>query len=479
MDEVFGFFPPHPANPPTKRPLLTLLKQARAQGVGVVLATQNPVDLDYKGLANTGTWLLGRLQTERDKERVLEGLEGASGGARFDRAAMERTLAGLGNRVFLMHNVHEDAPVVFESRWAMSYLRGPLTRVQIRQLMGGRQAEAVAAGIAATAPAPAAAAPRASAPPEAAAKARPVLPPDVPQCFVRPRAAGGELIYEPKLLAIGKIYYADAKAGVATDEAIAVLADPAARVDWDGAETTPVREADLERVPADDDAIFNPVSSEAAKGRNYTEWGKSYAEWLYRTRRLELLRSPASGVVSRPGEAEGDFRVRLQTAAREKRDAVVEKVRQSYAPRIVRLDERIRAAEAAVAREQAQSAQQGLQTAVSIGATILGAFLGRKKISATTLGRATTAARGAGRTMKEREDVGRAAANVQDLAAQRDELAAAMEDEIARVQAAVDPLVEQLETVTVTPKKKDVAVSTVALAWVPYLRDGRGGMTRA
>jgi len=136
MDEIFGFFPPV-ANPPSKQPLLTLLKQARAYGLGVLLATQNPVDLDYKGLGNTGTWLLGRLQTDRDKQRVLEGLEGASGGARFDRAAMERTLAGLGNRVFLMHNVHEDAPVVFESRWAMSYLRGPLTRVQIKELMAG------------------------------------------------------------------------------------------------------------------------------------------------------------------------------------------------------------------------------------------------------------------------------------------------------------------------------------------------------
>jgi hypothetical protein len=301
----------------------------------------------------------------------------------------------------------------------------------------------------------------------------------VPQLFVRPRRAGGEISYEPRILAVAKIYYADAKAGVATDEEIAVLAEPAARVDWDNAETTPVREADLERVPADDDASFGPVPPEAAKGRSYPEWGKSCVEWLYRTRRLGLLKSPASGVVSRPGEPESDFRVRLQTAAREKRDAVVEKVRQTYAPRIARLEERIRTAEAAVEREQAQSAHQGLQTAVSIGATILGAVLGRKKISASTLGRATTAARGAGRTMKEREDVGRAAANVKDLVARRDELTAAMEDEIARVQAAVDPLTEQLETVTVAPKRKDIAVSMVVLAWVPHRRDGRGGMTRA
>ena len=136
MDEIFGYFPPV-ANPPSKQPLLTLLKQARAFGLGVVLATQNPVDLDYKGLANTGTWFIGRLQTERDKARVLEGLEGASAssGKKFDKQGMEQLLAGLGNRVFLVNNVHEDAPEVFQTRWTLSYLRGPMTRTQIKTLM--------------------------------------------------------------------------------------------------------------------------------------------------------------------------------------------------------------------------------------------------------------------------------------------------------------------------------------------------------
>ena len=152
MDEIFGYFPPV-ANPPSKRPLLTLLKQARAFGVGVVLATQNPVDLDYKGLANAGTWFIGRLQTERDKQRLIEGLEGAAseGNRKFDRAQTEQILAGLGKRVFLMNNVHEDAPIAFESRWALSYLRGPLTRAQIKTLMNGRQAAAGSATEAAVA----------------------------------------------------------------------------------------------------------------------------------------------------------------------------------------------------------------------------------------------------------------------------------------------------------------------------------------
>jgi hypothetical protein len=133
MDEIFGYMPPV-ANPPSKKLFLTLLKQARAYGLGLVLATQNPVDLDYKGLSNTGTWFIGRLQTERDKARVLEGLEGATAGD-FDKQQMERTIAGLGKRRFLLHNVHEDEAVIFGTRWVLSYLAGPLTRDHIRTLM--------------------------------------------------------------------------------------------------------------------------------------------------------------------------------------------------------------------------------------------------------------------------------------------------------------------------------------------------------
>ncbi|MBM3977762.1 MAG: ATP-binding protein, partial [Planctomycetes bacterium] len=162
MDEVYGYFPPV-ANPPAKGPMLTLLKQARAYGLGVVLATQNPVDLDYKGLSNCGTWFLGRLQTERDKARVLDGLEGASAasGRAFDRARADAVLSGLGKRVFLMNNVHDEAPTLFQTRWTMSYLRGPLTRAQIKQLQPGAAAPAAAQPHAAAAPRAAEAAPAA------------------------------------------------------------------------------------------------------------------------------------------------------------------------------------------------------------------------------------------------------------------------------------------------------------------------------
>jgi hypothetical protein len=481
MDEVFGYFPPV-ANPPSKLPLLTLLKQARAFGVGVVLATQNPVDLDYKGLANTGTWFIGRLQTDRDRARVLDGLEGAAAGGdhRYDRGAMEKILGGLGSRIFLLNNVHEDAPEVFESRWAMSYLRGPLTRTQIKQLMAGRTSPEAPRPAAAPAGGAPAAAPTAPSP--AASAGRPVLPPAVPQIFVPIRGsapAGAALIYRPQILGAATVRFSDEKAGVDQSQDVVVatpITDAAVPVSWEAATPLAVAVADLEKTPgpAGDWAL---LPSAAAKPKSYEDWSRDLAAWLYGQQRLGLLRDPESGAVSRAGESERDFRVRIREAARADRDTRVEALRKKYAPKRAALEERLRRAEQAQSRETGQVTQRGVQAAISIGATILGGLLGRKTISVTNIGRATTAARDAGRVLKEREDVARAqetvAAVQQDLTA----LEAELQAEITALDARAEP--ERLDPVTVRPKKTDVRVRLCALAWVPYWRDPAGTPTPA
>jgi hypothetical protein len=486
MDEIFGYFPPV-ANPPSKAPLLTLLKQARAFGLGIVLATQNPVDLDYKGLSNTGTWFLGRLQTERDKERVLDGLAGAAatGAGRFDRKAMEHLLAGLGQRVFLMNNVHEDAPVVFQSRWAMSYLRGPLTRNQVKQLMD--PFKSARAGARPEVPPSAAAAPAAPAKPRAAttATARPALPPEVPQGFLSARVPppeGATLHYEPMLVGMGTVYYSSAKIGVSTRKDIRLLAEfseTPSRVDWGEAREEEMKESDLEKFPHAPDATFGAPPGEASVAKNYTGWGNDFKEWVYRNRKLELLKSPSTGLLSDPDEPERAFRIRLQQAGREKRDQQVERLRQKYAPKIAALQDRIRRAGLTAEREKSQATQQKLQTAISFGAAILTALTGRKALSQSTLGRAATTARGAGRTLKESQDVARAEENVQALQKQLDDLQALMEQETAEVGAGGGPLAEELERCEVRPKKTDIAVSVVSLAWYPYWQDGKGGSAPA
>ena len=480
MDEIFGYFPPV-SNPPSKLPLMTLLKQARAFGLGVVLATQNPVDLDYKGLANTGTWFIGRLQTERDKARVLEGLEGASSsaGKKFDRGRMEQTLAGLGNRIFLMNNVHEDEPVVFETRWCLSYLRGPLTRTQIKQLMDPVRRETANVKRETSGAHSVALNTQSS-----AVTARPILPPEVPQYCVPLRGSkpeGSELVYAPMLLGTSQIRFSDAKSGVDSAQDLTVLApitDGPVAVDWDKALAAEIAVADLEREPSEK-AQFLAVPASAGKARSYADWNKEFNGWLFRTQKVELLRSPSTKDVSKPGESERDFRVRLQQTGREQRDKAADALRQKYASKITTLQDRIRRAELAKEKQQAESRSSQMQAAISVGASILGAFMGRKTISASNIGRATTAIRSAGRVMKESTDVGVAEENVAALQQQLVDLEAQFKSESDALVAATDPLNEKLETISIKPTKANIAVKLVALAWMPHWRDANGSLAPA
>ncbi len=464
MDEIAGYFPPV-ANPPSKGPLLTLLKQGRAFGLGVVLATQNPVDLDYKGLSNIGTWFLGRLQTERDKARVLDGLEGAAAGS-VDRNEVDRLLSALQKRVFLLHNVHEQGLVTFQTRWTMSYLRGPLLRDQIRSLMSGRaRAEAI--------PNPAA---------EAGAAVRqrkvtasqsdhlPVLPPGVQQFFLpgAPDVASTSALYSPVVLGAARIAFSDSKLGIeATRDVLyaAPIGTGALAVDWAAAQRLDTPVGALATTPQVG-ASFESLPAAAAQPKNYAAWEKAFKQWVTQNEHIEILRHRESGLVSRAGETEGDFKVRVQDAARASRDAAVDGIRLKYAARQSVLAERLRRAEAAVTRETEQSSQQKLQAAVSIGATLVGALFGRKALSTGTLGRATTAARGVGRTMKEAGDVQRASETVGSLRAQVKELDDHVRDETQAIVATFEraPVLERL---TLPPKRGQVSVQLVALGWDP------------
>jgi hypothetical protein len=495
MDEIFGFFPPV-ANPPSKKPLLTLLKQGRAFGLGTLLATQNPVDLDYKGLSNAGTWLLGRLQTERDKARVLDGLESAMAGtgSGFDRAQFDRMLSGLSNRVFVMNNVHEDAPVVFETRWAMSYLRGPLTRDQIKLLMAPRKAEQAASSASASPSATPTAVPPAvqgaqglsvrTGTAAAAAVDRPVLPPDVRQFFVplrQARPGSSRMVYEPLAVGVASVAFANAKLGLTHVRTTAVLASIDPSLDsagWPEGAVVDMTAKDLESSPPQDGA-FAPLPPAASKPKSYDAWSKDFSRWLFQTQQLELLQSPTTGAVSKPDEPERDFRIRLQTLAREQRDRQVECLRKDYAPKLAAQQERIRRAEMAVSRETEQSSSQKLQTAVSVGATVFGALLGRKALSMSTIGRATTAARGVGRTMKEGQDIKLAQENLAAEQQKKADLEAELQAKVSAMGSMLDPMTETLQLLVVKPKRTDISLQVVALAWAPTWEDEQGTRTRA
>jgi hypothetical protein len=367
--------------------------------------------------------------------------------------------------VFLMHNVHEDGPVTFQTRWAMSYLRGPLTRDQIRRLMGPSAGAARAAAAPQSAPA---------APAEAAA-ARPVLPSDIAQYFVplrSKRPEGADLIYRPALLGCAKIFLRDPKSGAESTQdvcSILHLAPEERSFDWDRTDSFDATPADLERDP-EEGAGFAKLASAAGQSRSYEAWKKSFADSLYRGKRLDLFKSAALGETSRPGESERDFRVRLQQLARERRDELKEKLRQKYAPKLAALAERARRARQAVDREAAQARQSTVQTAISFGTTVLGAIFGRKTFSAGNIGRASTAARGVGRSYKESQDVGRARETVEAINQQAQDLESQLQAEMAELDRKLDPATEPLESVALRPKKTDITVRTVALAWMPHWR---------
>ncbi len=487
MDEIFGYFPPS-ANPPSKTPLLTLLKQARAYGLGCVLSTQNPVDLDYKGLANCGTWFLGRLQTERDKLRVLDGLEGAVAGSgkTFDRAAIERTLSGLARRVFLLHDVHEERPALFQSRWALSYLRGPLTKSQIASLMAARKREgtdgtrsaserpatlspAASAPAGAGARVPTSSRPRADPPPAASPEldaVRPPVPAGVPEFFLA-SDAGDPVAYSPALFGQARVHFVDAKKGVDVWQSVSVLAP--VRADggnpWEKAGDLELQDR-LAGEPAPG-ATFAPLPVEAQRAKTFDSWSRSLAQHLYATRTLTLLSCPALKLLSRADEPRGNFLVRVRQVAREERDRAVEKLKSKYQPRVAAVQDRIRRSEERVRRETAQYEASRSQSMISLGASLLGALFGRKLASSANVGRAATAARGVSRAAQQKDDIGGAEEALRAARRELVELELAFQREVDELGNPPEPEAMGLLEVPIKPRKSDTAVERVALVWVP------------
>ena len=455
MDEVFGYLPPV-ANPSSKLPLLTLLKQARAFGVGLVLATQNPVDLDYKALSNTGTWFLGKLQTERDKARMLDGLEGVGSG--LDRHAIDRALSSLRSRVFLMHNVHEQAPIAFETRWALSYLRGPMGRDELRRFARTPETAPIA-------PPPI---PTAAASSSTASTEKPVVPAGIEE-YVLPHETGQPSEYAPVLYGAARVQYTDPKRGIDVTrslQAIVTFANGPIPVDWERAEETAHTPETLATSATIGAARHQPLPPAALDKRRYAAWTKEFGQWVGRAQPLKVYAAPSMKLVSKPEESERDFQARIQLAGRETRDAAVAELRERYAPKVTRVQEKVRKAQEAVGKEQQQASQQKLQTAVSLGATMLGALMGRRAVSLSTLGRATTAARGIGRSAKEAQDLARSQERLQEAQAELAALEAELQREVAALEGTAPGSIG-VETIEIKPKRGGVEVRIVALAWKP------------
>jgi hypothetical protein len=509
MDEIYGYFPPV-ANPPSKTPLLTLLKQARAYGVGILLASQNSVDLDYKGLANAGTWFIGRLQTERDKMRLLDGLEGAAveSGKIVNRQDLQRLLGRLRTRLFLLNNIHEDKPVVFETRWTLSYLFGPLARGQIKQLMAHRKE--VHKAVAQTesilnAPTPS----LHEEMPKAADKSneglittagqivRPALPeeteisptlkdahdgdflsswttlPGMPAPHFVPltRAPGSneKLVYKPVLYAAVSMRFIDQKAKLDYTQQkyfIVDCQDSLQAIDWNEARQVPTAVDKLATQPLSAARFFVPPTA-MTKEASYKVWKREFQHWLPATQKFYLLLSPSTQQYSNAGETEREFRLRLMKRASEKRDFDLQKIKTKFAPRLTVLEDKIRRAQAEEVQAQERARQEKMNAAIDIGATVLGAFVGRRG-STGALRQAQSAAKDLSKMSGRTKSVNQATENLLALQEQLHELDAEFRTEVQLIELKYNPSDETLEPTPIALKQSNLSISLFVPVWAPY-----------
>ena len=474
FDEIFGYFPPG-AEPPSKRPLLTLLKQARAFGVGTVLVTQNPVDIDYKGLSNAGTWFIGKLQTERDQMRVLDGLEGAVAAAGSSQAPdFGKLIASLSSRVFLMHNVHESEPRLFHTRWAMSYLRGPLTRPQVRTLMREKKQGLVKAAAKASAPSPVTAPTTSTRPPQSVP---PSLNPGIEQRFFGIRQAqsyaqrtlgdqGLHLVYEAGTLGSAKVCFVDTKRGIDTHRNIALLAPPPndlGRTDWEQHRSIEnwqndlLTQVDQAGVPVQ----FGAVPDSLDTTKEFTKVKKEFSAWLYQSQRFEILEHEDLKLYQGAGESNEAFLMRVRQAAREERDAEVDKLQERFEPKLDRIHDRIRKEERDL--EAAKDEVQSRKTAewVGVAETLFSVFAGRRRSFSGITSKRQMSRKAAQKVEASEEDL-------VDLEEDLTNLQRELEDKIAEVNQKWESVTQGVAVRAIKPRKVDIIVETVLLAWYPY-----------
>jgi hypothetical protein len=479
MDEVAGYLPPT-AMPPTKKPIMTLMKQARAFGVGVVLSTQNPVDVDYKALSNAGTWMIGRLQTEQDKNRLLDGMSAASGGV--DIADVGATISGLAKREFVLRRAGKDTPEVFTTRWAMSYLRGPLTRDQIATLMSDQKTEAIAPG-ASTAPSTAGATASASASADAATPAvaddeTSVAPEVAPGIVVRwadvaapwLAAVGGDARgtrYEAGIAARVACRYDDEKADLIHDEEYELVLFPLAE-HVDASTATAVDYDDRDLRPAAPNPCVYVLGEAQIKDKTFwTRLERDLIDHLVRAKRIEVPVNRTLKLFGRPDESAEAFGQRCYAAADAAGDAEVARLRDKYAAKVTKLQTQIQAAEDRAEVLEAEKRGRRNEELLSTAGSILGGLLGGRRGRGGLLGKLGSAAGRRGRSNAANERLDAAENKLGLLQQQLEDVEVELTEEVTEIDVKWMALAKDITSLQVPLERSDVKVTQLALVWIP------------
>ncbi len=455
MDEIFGYFPPS-ANPPAKKAMMLLLKQARAFGLGIVLSTQNPVDLDYKGLSNIGTWFIGRLQTRQDQDRVLAGISGGAGN--LDKAQFREMMTGMRGRTFLLSSTHRPEPVLFETRWVLSYLKGPVSLQEIGKLVAAPPMQEKSS----TAAAPTQDSGHATA-------NAPLLPATLQQLFVPTPVPMETVRYRPWLTGSARVRFFNQKRNIDQVEEVCLrlpAGDKAQKFSWDESTASPVLLADC-RVDPQQGASFFPVSAQLFDRKAITALKKQFADYLYHEKKLELLRVPTLKLESRPGETEQQFHQRLAALLREKKEEQAAKIEERFGRKQQQLQARLERAMARLQKEKGDVKARSVDTALSFGVAIFGAFFGRKGLSVTNASRSARGVRSAGRLIKEKGDVQRVEQEIDRIEQDLQALALDLQDALAEISERFDPARYPVETFALTPRRTDIFEVGITLVWEP------------
>lgn len=455
MDEIFGYFPPN-SNPPSKQPMLTLLKQARSFGIGIILSTQNPVDIDYKGLANIGTWFIGRLQTKQDKEKVIDGLSSANEG-NLNKDEVMNLISNLEKRNFILKNINEDGIKIFETRWALSYLKGPISKDGIKKLMREKKKENIPTqkvenenqttqiniekGI-----------------------PKPIITSNLTEKYLY-SSQNSAYYLQPYLICSCDVHYIDAPKNIDFEEKISYkiyLDENMKNIDFEEKEELGNNSFEEKEKP---NSFYYELPSFIQKEKDLKVIEKDFMDYIYRSSKLTLYKNEFLKITSKQTESLNDFKIRLQDRLNEKIDLEVEKLKVKFVKENDSIETKLSKLYEKLQKEELQSTSTTTDTIISIGTSLLGAFFGNSVINKTNIGKVATSAKGASKILKERNDVKQVENEILELQQQKEALKTLLENEIEKINLANQSSNFPIEEIFIKPKRSDIYNTKLVLLW--------------
>lgn len=455
MDEIFGYFPPN-SNPPSKQPMLTLLKQARSFGIGIILSTQNPVDIDYKGLANIGTWFIGRLQTKQDKEKVIDGLSSANEG-NLNKDEVMNLISNLEKRNFILKNINEDGIKIFETRWALSYLKGPISKDGIKKLMSEKKKQNIPTqkienenqttqiniekGI-----------------------PKPIITSNLTEKYLY-SSQNSAYYLQPYLICSCDVHYIDAPKNIDFEEKISYkiyLDENMKNIDFEEKEELGNNSFEEKEKP---NSFYYELPSFVQKEKDLKIIEKDFTDYIYRNSKLTLYKNEFLKITSKQTESLNDFKIRLQDRLNEKIDLEVEKLKVKFVKENDSIEIKLSKLYEKLQKEELQATSTTTDTIISIGTSLLGAFFGNSVINKTNIGKVATSAKGASKILKERNDVKQVENEILELQQQKEALKTLLENEIEKINLANQSSNFPIEEIFIKPKRNDIYNTKLALLW--------------